>query len=167
MGAMASQITSLTIVYSTVYSGADQRKYQSSPSLAFARGIHQSPLNSPPKGPVTRKMFPFDDVIMDWYKRPLDLCGAGGFPFGNCGLWKTKAALELTQTYICVRKWYYRNGIFLNDSFYKYMSMSLRSKSLSAAHGHKITPPVESPLKGSVMRSYVFFVVSPNKLLNK
>ena len=64
MGAMASQITSLTIVYSTVHSGADQRKHQSSASLAFVRGIHRSPVNSPHKGPVTRKMFPFDDVIM-------------------------------------------------------------------------------------------------------
>ena len=41
MGAMASQITSLTIVYSTVYSGTDPRKYQSSASLAFVRGIHR------------------------------------------------------------------------------------------------------------------------------
>ena len=41
MGAMASQITSLTIVYSTVYSGADQRKHQGSASLAFVRGIQQ------------------------------------------------------------------------------------------------------------------------------
>ena len=41
MGAMASQITSLTIVFSTVYSGADQRKHQSSASLAFVRGIHR------------------------------------------------------------------------------------------------------------------------------
>ena len=64
MSAMASQITSLTIVYSTVYSGADQRKHQRSASLAFVRGIHRSPVNSPHKGPVTRKMFPFDDVIM-------------------------------------------------------------------------------------------------------
>ena len=64
MGAMASQITSLTIVYSTVYSGADQRKHQSSASLAFLRGIHRWPVNSPHKGSVTRKMFPFDDVIM-------------------------------------------------------------------------------------------------------
>ena len=40
MGAMASQITNLTIVYSTVYSDADQRKHQSSASLAFVRGIH-------------------------------------------------------------------------------------------------------------------------------
>ena len=64
MGAMASQITSLTMVYLTVYSGADQRKYQSSISLAFRRGIHRSPANSPHKGPVTRKMFPLDDVIV-------------------------------------------------------------------------------------------------------
>ena len=63
MGAMASQITSLTIVYSTVYSHADQRKHQSSASLVFVRGIHRSPVNPPHKGPVTRKMFPFDDVI--------------------------------------------------------------------------------------------------------
>ena len=60
MGSMASQITSLAIVYSAVYSGTDQRKHQSSASLAFARGIHWSPH----KWPVTRKMFPFDDVIM-------------------------------------------------------------------------------------------------------
>ena len=46
MGAMASQITSLTIVYLTVYSGAEQRKHQSSASLAFVRGIHRWPVNS-------------------------------------------------------------------------------------------------------------------------
>ena len=64
MGTMASQITSLPIVYSTVYSDADQRKHESSASLAFARGIHRGPMNSPHKWPVTRKMFPFDDIIM-------------------------------------------------------------------------------------------------------
>ena len=64
IGTMASQITSLISVYLTVYSSADQRKHQSSASLAFVRGIHRRPLNSPHKGPVTRKMFPFDDVIM-------------------------------------------------------------------------------------------------------
>ena len=68
MSAMASQITSLTIVYSTVYSGTDQRKHQNSASLVFVRGIHRWPVNSPHKGPVTRKMFPFDNVIMSfWY----------------------------------------------------------------------------------------------------
>ena len=71
MGATASQITSLTIVYSTVYSGTDQRKHQSSASLAFVRGIHQWPVNSPHKGPVTRKMFSFVDVIMCWWILPI------------------------------------------------------------------------------------------------
>ena len=66
MGTISSQITSLTIVYSTVYSDADQRKHQSSASLAFARGIHRGPVNSPHKWPVTRKIFPFDDVIMKY-----------------------------------------------------------------------------------------------------
>ena len=47
MGAVASQITSLTIVYSTVHAGADQRKHQSSASLAFVHGIHRWPVNSP------------------------------------------------------------------------------------------------------------------------
>ena len=93
MGAIASQITSLTIVYSTVYSDADQRKRESSASLAFVRGIHRGPVNSPHKWPVTRKMFPFDDVIMStimiptaiadcqvpnmhstWYQRHVTVC---------------------------------------------------------------------------------------------
>ena len=42
MSTMAFQFNSLTIIYSTVYSGADQRKHQSSASLAFVRGIHRS-----------------------------------------------------------------------------------------------------------------------------
>ena len=60
MGTIAFQITSLTIVYSNVYSDADQ----SSASLAFVRGIHRRPVNSPHKCPVTRKMVLFDNVIM-------------------------------------------------------------------------------------------------------
>ena len=64
MGTIASQINSLTIFYSIVYSDADQRKHQSSASLAFVRGIHRGLVNSPHKWPVMRKMFPFDDVIM-------------------------------------------------------------------------------------------------------
>ena len=64
MGVMASEITSLKIVYSTVYSGTDQREHQSSASLAFVRGIHRVPVNSPHKWSVMRKMFPCDDVIM-------------------------------------------------------------------------------------------------------
>ena len=82
MSMMASQIASLTIVYSSVYTGIDQRKHQSSTSMAFVRGIHRWPVNSPYKGPVTRKMFPFDDAIMSnvesvsrsWYHHGANLC---------------------------------------------------------------------------------------------
>ena len=92
MDAIASQITSLTIVYLIVYSCGDQRKHQNSTSLAFVRGIHRWPVNSPHKWPVTRKMFPLDDVIMEcdyddlpiyapveaynrmWLSPPFDVC---------------------------------------------------------------------------------------------
>ena len=64
MTMLASQITSLTVVNSIVYSGVNQRKHQSSESLAFVRKIHRGPVNFPHKWPVTRNMCPFDDVIM-------------------------------------------------------------------------------------------------------
>ena len=64
MSTVASQITSLMIVYTTFYSGADQRKHQISASLAFVRGIHRWLVNSSHEGPVMRKMFPINDVIM-------------------------------------------------------------------------------------------------------
>ena len=64
MSAMAFQIIDVLIVYSTVCSGADQRKHQNSASLVFVRGTHRWPVVSSHKGPVTRKMYPFDDVIM-------------------------------------------------------------------------------------------------------
>ena len=65
MSTMASLITSPTIVYSSIYSGTGERKHQSSASLAFVWRIHRWPVNSPHKGPVTREMFRFDDVIMN------------------------------------------------------------------------------------------------------
>ena len=64
MSAMVSLIPSLTVVYSPFIQCVDQRIHQSSASLAFERGIHWWPVNSPHKGPVTRKMLPFDDVII-------------------------------------------------------------------------------------------------------
>ena len=66
MSQLASQITSVSIVCWTVCSGTDQRKYQSSSLLAFVRGIHRWPVNSPHphKGPLKRKMIPLDDVIV-------------------------------------------------------------------------------------------------------
>ena len=63
MSAMASEIPSLTIFTQPFYSGTDERRHQSSASLAFVRGIHHWPVNSPHKGPVTWKIFPSDDVI--------------------------------------------------------------------------------------------------------
>ena len=84
MSAIASQITSLTIVYSSVYSDADQRKHQSSASLAIMRGIHRGLVNSPHKWPETRKMFPFEDVIMGY---------AMLFRALFCGMWLLGHAL--------------------------------------------------------------------------
>ena len=78
MSTMAYRITSLTTLYSTVYSGADQRKHQSSASLTFVSGIQRWPVNSPQKGPATRKIFPFDDVIMVVWG------GGGGGGGGDC-----------------------------------------------------------------------------------
>ena len=78
MSLMASQIANLTIVYSTVYSGADQRKHQSSASLAFVREFTGGPVNSPHKRPVTRKIFPFDDVIMIQREYPGEETSKGG-----------------------------------------------------------------------------------------
>ena len=99
MNAMASQITSLTIVYSIVYSVADQGKHQSSASLAFVTGIHRWPVNSPHKWPGTRKMFPVDDVIM-WV------------PVLMVMLYKTKiiciiVPAQLTLVHVCL--WYFGN----------------------------------------------------------
>ena len=70
MSAMASQITGVSIVYSTGCSDADQRKHQSPAPLVFVRGIHWWPVNSPHKGSIMPKMFPFDDVIMNSFICP-------------------------------------------------------------------------------------------------
>ena len=75
MSSMVSQITSLTIVYSTVYSGADQRKHQSSASLAFVRGIHRWPVISPTKGQWRGKCFHLITSSCDdspWFLLPHD-----------------------------------------------------------------------------------------------
>ena len=101
MAPMASQITSLTVVYSIVYSDADQRKHQSSVSLAFVWGIHRGPVNSPHKWPVTRKMFPSDDVNMHEYNiirvtMPLSVaveCVCREYVFGH----------QMANLHICVR----------------------------------------------------------------
>ena len=64
MSSMASQIPGVSVVCSTICSGVDKK---TSKSLAFVREIHQWQVDSRHKGPITRKMFPFDDVIMKCY----------------------------------------------------------------------------------------------------
>ena len=64
MNTMASQITGVLIVYSTICSGSDQREHRSCASLAFVKRIHRGPVSSPHKGPVMQKIIPFDDIVM-------------------------------------------------------------------------------------------------------
>ena len=95
MSAMASQIISFTSVYSTVYSGVDQRKHQSSVSLASMR----SPVSFPHKEPVMRKMFPFDDVI-------ILLTAFVGYKLWEflCPLLTGVAVLYILHTFHCLRR---------------------------------------------------------------
>ena len=64
MSAMASQITGLTIVYSIFIQAQIKENIKAPRHWPFVWGIHRRPVNSPHKRPVTRKMLPFDDVIM-------------------------------------------------------------------------------------------------------
>ena len=64
MSTIASKITGVSMAHSTVCSYGYQRKRQSAASLAFVRGIHLWPMNSLHKRQVSRKMFPFNDIIM-------------------------------------------------------------------------------------------------------
>ena len=112
MGTIASQITSLTIGYSIVYADADQRKHQSSASLAFVRWIHRGPMNSPHKWPVTRKMFPFDDVIMD--TKVLFVCLFNGLQF----YWQ----MEQGRSVAVVIFGYYIQECFLLQYLYRCMN---------------------------------------------
>ena len=107
MSAMASQIARLTTVYSGVYSGADQRKYQSFASLAFVRGIHRWPANYPHKGPITRKMFPFDDVIMNSRIRG-NKQGLMNFSHGKrlIWCWKIWTRVEMAVWKLSTSRWY-------------------------------------------------------------
>ena len=93
MSAVASQITSVSIVCLAVGSGADQWKHQSSASLSFVRGIHRSLVNSAHKRPVTRKMFPFDDVIMKKPQQSTTTCVCIGpenhWAYRKLSLWQT------------------------------------------------------------------------------
>ena len=102
MISIASQITSLKMDYLSVYSGANQIKHQSSASLAFVRGIHRRPVNSLHKGPATRKMFPFDDVIMRMY----DSNNTKGWVMGGIIL-----LIMLDYIWFIISWWLYRSSL--------------------------------------------------------
>ena len=109
MGNKASRITRLPIVSSTIYSSSDQRKHQSSASLAFVWRIHWWPVNSPHKSSVTWKMFPFDDVIMR-SRLPHHLCHISLCPSDIIGQHKSRSTLAqlmaccLSQCWLNIRK---------------------------------------------------------------
>ena len=104
MGVMASQITSFTILYSTVYSGADQRKHQCSTSLAFVQRIHWWPMNSLYKWPETQKMFHL-------------MTSSCVYPDHNnevaIYIWKFKSVLYITGTWSWWSLWLSTNVLWL------------------------------------------------------
>ena len=98
MSAMVSQITSLTIVYSIICSGADQRKHQSSASLALVRGIHRGPVNSLHKGPVTWKK------VSIWWRH-------------DDTLWKNTELTTTNKQWILDTLWNKRQSRYFLDIF--------------------------------------------------
>ena len=137
MGATASQITSLTIVYSTVYTGTDQRQHQSPMSLAFVRGIQRWTVNSLHKWPVTQKMFPIDDVIMRWWPL-MQTPAARTCKIFNL-LWPSNAIMMVSQSTFCgsghgllpdgtLRTYF--NEVLLNIKTFSFKKMHLRILSI-------------------------------------
>ena len=111
MSGIPSQITGFSIAFSTVCSGADQRKYQSSVPLAFVRGIHRSPVDSPHKGPVTRKMTSSCPENLRWSKPAEWLLSSG--------INKLKKSLTV---YYCMLLWgswlcHYTRNTWLDNSY--------------------------------------------------
>ena len=107
--AMASQITGVPIVCSAVCLSVDRRKHQSSVSLAFERGIHRWPMNSLHKGPVTRKKFAFDDIIIYIWFALTKVCGYRHI-FDNI-LW--------------IRSWWWPISFVVNNGWYQKCVKSL------------------------------------------
>ena len=150
MSTMASQITSLMIVYSIIYSGADQRKHKSSASLAFVRGIHRWPVNSPREGPVTRKMFPFDDVIMHCVNHIVNQ---------NIQTKHTRAKPQQTWRSVNDIVWIWRNPNNPNKGRFVYNTMTKQTK---AEAKHLVVRRYGNSLQhcdGSIITCYFTIVI--------
>ena len=148
MSAMAFRITDVLIVCSAVCSVANQRKHQSSASLAIVRGMHRWPVGSPHKGPVARKMFLFDDVIMSWKTRLSCILVAADLGIHTCEALRTlqwrhngRDGVSNHQPHDCLFNRYSR----------AYQRKHQSSASLAFVWGiHRW--PVNSPHKGPVTR---------------
>ena len=99
MSTIASQITSLTVVYSSVYSDVDQRKTSKLRVTGLCVANSPGPVNSPHKWPVTRKMFPFDDVIMPWLIHAV-VAITLMYSNGRCGQEKRSGNLNIESPFI-------------------------------------------------------------------
>ena len=103
MGAIAFQITSLTIVSSTAYSDADQRKHQSSASLAFVQRIHREAGEFPALWQMASdaEISPFNDVIIKITRRTPRV------PTSPCLIWgrwnRNSLAIRQTVYFECFR----------------------------------------------------------------
>ena len=119
MSAMATEITGVSIVCATVGSGGVQSKHQSFASLAFVRGIHRWPVNSPHKRPVTRKMGPFVDVViyyLDIFYQGLTLTAtlSGTFTLGRKRCMLITCQIQACRPEVLLRKPIHTGNISLH-----------------------------------------------------
>ena len=111
MTTMAAQITSLTVVYSTVYSDANQRKHQSSASLAFVWGIHRDRWIPRTKGQLRGQCFHLmtsSCIGQQWFTWSI----FGTHPFAECLMLQTMHDNSENPSSFCLRYKY----LFINPS---------------------------------------------------
>ena len=133
---ISTQITGVSIVCSTVCSGTDQRKHQSCASLTFMRVIHRWLMDSPHKGPVTRKMFPFDDVTLStrpWYNRFTAYHRL------------VRCRVDCFTRWTCVFRYYMQSSFVMSLFMYVYVCIYTIRNRVSLQHGPLYNDIVYSP----------------------
>ena len=187
MDVMVSQITSLTIVYSTVYSGADHGKYQSSTPLAFVRGIHWSQGNSPHKRPVTRKCFHLmmSSCVMRFRRIPWTM---GSFYYSGVPDSQTRLTIYAVRkrcwrSFICCNRYSVKQEFYYYffckfcqvftyfDMFYYsgHQSSMGYSQWYSDHNCYKLRDEITSPFQTSTVRPLQFgdgLIISPQTLVD-